>query len=85
MAKAWYNTLKKEYDDEKAYANTEIKFLEQFLKIHGDDIDKNLSEELEEELDEYKEELKDLSNDIIGRSGKYVWVGTKKAIENSRK
>ena len=85
MAKAYYNYLKKDYKIEINEIKALIKFTEKNLKYYEDTLSKDLLEDLEEELDEYKEELKYSSDWIIGRSGKYVWTGTKKAIENSKK
>ena len=85
MAKAYYNYEKGSYAEEKDIIDAEIKYLEYFLKIYSDDIDKDLFEEIEEELEKWEDALKEAKDLVIGISGKYVWVGTKKAIENSRK
>ena len=85
MAKAYYNKLKKEYEIDINEIKGEIELVEKSLKVYGDDLSKDLLEETEEDLKELKDELKEESNYVIGRSGKYVWVGTKKAIENSKK
>ena len=85
MAKAYYNKLKKEYEIDINGIKSQIELVEKSLKVYGDNLSKDLLEETEEELKELKDELKEESNYVIGRSGKYVWVGTKKAIENSKK
>ena len=85
MAKAYYNNLKTECDSDIHEIERVIELTEKSLKVHGDDLSKDLLEETEEELKELKDELKEVSNYVIGRSGKYVWIGTEKAIENSKK
>ena len=56
----------------------EEKTLKYLLKKYGNDMDKDEKKYLEKELKEAQEW-------VIGRSGKYVWYGTKDAIKDSKK
>ncbi len=60
----------------KAFENEDawVKYLKYVLKKYGDDLDREDREEFEERIEDYS----------WGRSGKYVWYGTKDAIKDTK-
>lgn len=84
-AKLFYEQMKLQYDAEVEITELEIKYYEHVLDKYEDDLESD-------EIDEYKDEIKELKKDLeetkdehcYGRSGKTVWVGTKKAVEASK-
>ena len=68
------------YEDVKIYYGTgssEYKFYKKLLKEFGDDMDRDDRKDVEDYLEEMEEE-------VCGRSGKYVWYGTKDALEDTK-
>ena len=85
-AKLNYNMLKQEQDAEIEAIELEIKQIEYMLKNYEDDLDSDEIDDYEDEVKELKEELEELQEDYaFGIKGKVVWMGTPKAVEDSKK
>ena len=55
------------------------------LMVAGMDLTSDEIDELEEEIEEFEDEVKELKEECVcGRSGKFVWYGTKKALEATK-
>lgn len=65
------------YEYIKEGSDAEYEFYKRYLKKYGDD----LTREEREELEDYIKELEDW---VVGRSGKYVWYGTKDAVNATK-
>ncbi len=84
-AKLYYKQLKWEYDQSIESLEKEIEWAEHLLSKYEDDMKNDEIDELEDEIKELEKELEEYKEEyVIGRSGKYVWVGTEKAIEASK-
>ncbi len=80
-----YKALKIERDIAIDYYNIQIDTYENLLKKYEDDLDDDDIEKYEEKIDELKEDLKEYKEEnVIGKSGKTVWSGTKTAIKDSK-
>lgn len=84
LANLYYESLKMDKEFERDELKLEIKSLEHMLKKYEDDMDSDEVDNYEDELKEAKKELDELDEVVIGKSGKTVWKGTKKAIEDSK-
>ena len=75
-AKTYYKTYVREKQEKNA-----LKFYEYIIKNYSEELDK-------EDLDDFKEEKKEaeeyLEKNSNGVQGKYVWFGTKDAIEDTK-
>ncbi len=84
-AKLQYEKLKYESKVEKEYLEMQIEYYEHILDEYEDDLDSDDIDDLEDELKAIKKQLKNFDEEnCIGRSGKTVWYGTKKAIEDTK-
>ena len=83
LAKSYYEVLKDEQEAEKIYFKAQINFYESLLKYCKDEMKSSEIDEIEDGIKEIKEELKEYEKEIIGINGKYVWVGTIGAIEDT--
>ena len=72
-AKLYYNDAKIYYGKNSA----EYKFYKYYLKKYGDD----MTSDERKDVADYIEELE---NYVVGRSGKYVWYGTKDAVNATK-
>lgn len=72
-AKLYYNDAKIYYGKNSA----EYKFYKHYLKKYGDD----MTSDERKDVADYIEELE---NYVVGRSGKYVWYGTKDAVNATK-
>lgn len=72
-AKLYYNDVKIYYGKNSA----EYKFYKRYLKKYGDD----MTRDERKDVAEYIEELEEY---VCGRSGKYVWYGTKDAVNATK-
>ena len=80
-----YKRLKLERDVAIDYYNIQIDNYENMLKKYEDDLEDEDVEYYEEKIDELKEDLKEYKDEnVIGKSGKTVWSGTKTAIKDSK-
>ena len=59
----------------------EIKLMEYILEKYGDEMKSDERDELRDEIKEYEELLEE---EQVYRKGKYVWYGTKLAIEDTK-
>jgi len=84
LANMYYKNLKAELKYEKESLQHDIDTIEHLLKKYDDDYTSSEIDEMEDELKELKKELKDLEKIVIGKSGKFVWHGTKNAIKDSK-
>ena len=98
-AKISYEALKLEMEEDLAEAEAEIemyelqiKALKTKLRKYDDELKSDEIKALEKQIETYEDKIKDLKEDIkesknelvFGRSGKYVWYGDAKAIEDSK-
>lgn len=84
-AKLFYKTCKVEYNNEIETLKLEIKMNRNMLNRYPFKLTSLDKEDLQEEIKLLKEELKEFKKEnVIGRSGKYVWVGTADAIKDSK-
>ena len=86
LAKAYYARIEAEYDASMDIFETEIDYYEALLDNHREEMTSDEIADAEDEIKGLKEEMEELKSDMenIGRSGKYVWRGTKFAIEDSK-
>lgn len=86
VAKAFYAMEKEGYQEEIDYCKKENKYYETVLKYHEDVISSDELLEIKDYIKDNKEEIKECKEIIknSGRSGKYVWKGTKYAIKDSK-
>ena len=84
-AKIAYEQLKMEYEHEIESMEMEIKAAKHTLKTYEDDMKSDEIKALEDEIKDLEKELEETKEDyVFGRSGKYVWYGDAKAIEDSK-
>ena len=72
-ARLYYNNMKSAYGKGSAYH----KWYKRYLKKYGDDLTREEREDVEDWIEEIEEE-------VCGRSGKYVWFGTKDAVNATK-
>ena len=85
-AKLAYKMIKQEYDAEVATLELEIEQIEYILDHYEDDLTSDEIDNYEDELKELKDELEETEEEyLFGIKGKYVWIGTESAIEDSKK
>ena len=84
-AKMNYNILKQRYDSEIEALELQIKQIEYVLEKFDDNLDSDQIDEYEDEIKELKDQLEEIQEEgVLGISGNVVWVGTSKAIEDSK-
>ena len=84
-AKLYYQQSKMELDQQIEALEMEIKLAKHLLKTYEDDMKSDEIKELEDEIKDLEKELEEYQEEyVIGRSGKYVWYGDAKAIEDSK-
>lgn len=84
-AKLYYQKMKMELDNEIEALELEIKMAKHMLDKYEKDLDSDEIDELEDEIKELEKELEEYEEDyVVGRSGKYVWYGTAKAVKDSK-
>ena len=84
-AKINYKILKQRYDSEIEALELQIKQIEYALKEYDEDLDSDEIDEYEDEIKELKDQLEETQEEgAIGISGSVVWIGTSKAIEDSK-
>ena len=84
-AKLYYQQMKMELDNEIAALELDIKMAKHMLDKYEKDLDSDEIDELEDEIKELEKELEEYEEDyVVGRSGKYVWYGTAKAVKDSK-
>ena len=83
LAKTFYNAAIAEREGMIEVYKSQIKFYEEILDSCSDDIKSSEIDEIEDLIKENKDEIKEIEKIIIGISGKYVWIGTIGAIEDT--
>ena len=84
-AKLYYQQMKMEQEYEIKSLEFEIKAAKHMLDKYEKELDSDEIDELEDEIKELEKELEEYEEDsVIGRSGKYVWYGTAKAVKDSK-
>ena len=84
-AKLYYQQVKMQMEQEIESLEMEIKLTKHMLSKYDDDMDSDEIDDLEDELKDLEKELEEIKEDyVIGKSGKYVWYGDAKAIEDSK-
>ncbi len=84
-AKLFYKDLKHSYESEIKSKELEIKNIEYILKHYKNDLKSDEIDDYEDDLKELQKELEEMTEDYgYGISGSTVWVGTVKAIEDSK-
>ena len=83
IAKIFYNFFKTQYDAEIKALKVRIEAMEYMLEEYKSDMDSDEKSELKDDIKDYKEELEILESISIGRKGKFVWIATPEAIEDS--
>jgi peptidoglycan hydrolase CwlO-like protein len=84
-AKLYYDQLKAQMDASIKESKFDIKLAKHMIKTYEDDLKSDEIDDYEDEIKELEEELEEYEGYIIGRSGAYVWYGTEKAVEASKK
>jgi len=85
-AKLYYEEIKLEYDYNLESTKLEIKSKEHTLKKYDDDLENAEIDEIEDDIKDLEKEIKEMEEEAcFGRSGKYVWIGTKDAVKDSKK
>ena len=85
-AKLNYEMMKQEQDAKIDAIELEIKQIEYMLKHYDDDLDSDDIDYYEDKIKELNKELEDIQeNYVCGIKGKVVWIGTPKAVEDSKK
>lgn len=84
MANKYYQEQKVSYDMEIKELKKIIEAREYYLKKYKDKIYSDEITEWEDEIKECKEELEYAKELVVGRSGKFVWYGTKDAVNATK-
>lgn len=85
MAKLAYEEMKASYEYYIDNYEREIKYMEKYLKLYEDALDSDEVDEMKEEIKDLEKELEQMKEDsVFGRSGKFVWSGTKAALDASK-
>ena len=85
LAKLNYEVIKLERQNSIDATKKEIKIIEYTLKKFDKDLSRTEYNELNDRLEDLYDALDTLQKDLsIGINGKYVWVGTKNAIKDSK-
>ena len=84
-AKLAYEEIKAEYETAIEELKREIKEYENILKKYEDKLDSDKIDHYEDEIKDLEKELEELKEDsAYGRSGKVVWYGSVKAVEDTK-
>jgi len=84
-AKLYFEKFKFQYEMQIKSIKLQIKEKEHLLKKYEDDLDNDDIDDLEDDIKDLEKELEELEDEAcFGRSGKYVWYGTKDAIKDSK-
>ena len=84
-AKLYYKARQAERESELSYYKDNLKLYKHMLKNYSDDMDSETEEQLEERIEEYEKYIDEFDDEnVLGRSGKVVWFGTKQAIKDSK-
>lgn len=84
-AKLYYKQVKEWDEFEQEAEKSYLEVMEHSLKTYEDNLSSDEIDELEDEIKDCKKSLKKNEEDyVVGRSGVYVWYGTKDAIEDSK-
>ena len=85
-AKLYKEYLELQYGAEIELIEKQIEIYEHLLSTYKNDMEEAEIQDLEEQIEHYKEELEEAKDQmIVGNFGKYVWRGSKDAIEDSKK
>ena len=85
-AKLYREYLEIEYGQRIEVMEKQIEIYEHILSTYKNDMDEEEKQDIEEQIEYYKERLEEAKDQmIIGNFGKYVWQGSKGAIEDSKK
>lgn len=85
-AKLYREYLQTEYGQRIEAIEKQLELYEHILSTYKNDMDEEEKREIEEQIEYYKERLEEAKDQmIIGNLGKYVWNGSKNAIEDSKK
>ena len=84
-AKKYYKRMQMSDKIDIMEEETEIDFYKHILKKYKKDLTSSEIEDLEEDIEDWKEDLKEYKKEYVsGRSGNFVWYGTKNAIEATK-
>ncbi len=83
-AKLYYEGVKMEREQQKAMLELQIKIAKHTLRVYDDDLRSTQIHRMQDQIKDYKAELEEIERTSLGRSGNFVWVGTKAAIEKSK-
>jgi predicted small lipoprotein YifL len=85
MANLAYEAIELKYKQEIETIKLQIKTIKYTLNQFDRDMDSDEIDDLEDELKDLEKELEEAQDEyVIGKSGKTVWYGTKRAIEDSK-
>lgn len=84
LAKVYYNMVKDSFDAEIEEQKNEIKLYEKFLKLYKGELSSTEINYIEDAIKEMKKDLEESKEIQIGRSGKWLWVGNKQGIKDSK-
>ena len=84
-AKLYYKQVKEWNEFEQEAEKSYLEVMEHSLKTYEDNLSSDEIDELEDKIKDCKKTLKENEEDyVVGRSGVYVWYGTKDAIKDSK-
>ena len=84
-AKLWYKSMKMDIEGEILEYEQEIEWIKHQLEKYEDEMKSDEIDALKDELKELEKDLEEFKEEnVIGRSGKYVWYGTADAIKDSK-
>ena len=84
-AKLYCSKEKTERDNDIAQMKAEIKYYKHLLKEYDGELGELTTKAYEEKVKTLENDVKTLKNEkVIGRSGAYVWVGSKSALRASK-
>jgi hypothetical protein len=84
VAKAYYKMIKNQFDAELQEIKDQIKLYEVFLKNYKKELNSTEIDYIEDAIKEMKKELEEAKEINIGRSGKWLWLGNKDGIKDSK-
>jgi hypothetical protein len=83
MAKIVYNKLKIKHESEKEILELEIQRLEYILENYDEELDSEREDSCKSRIKDLKKELKEAEEVVVGKKGRFVWQGTRQAVEDS--
>ncbi len=85
QANTVYDYLKKQKDMSLEQTKATLEYYKNLLKNFEDDLDNDDIDELEDDIKDLEEAIEEYADEnILGKNGATIWIGTKDAIEASK-